>query len=263
MESGFTAHLNIGAKTVSLQGGTLRGQTNATVRGTTAGNFRIGGGNTLINGFDAVRGTITGKPVVTFFAAQPLLNGATLDMLKGSSPKIIIKSSTLDDANDFVLPSITVEGSPAVEGVSVRVIQSGSDVLLYRAGDTDGDKIADTDEWALGFDPVNPADGFADPDNDGLPTWMELRLGANPNSPSPGFSLALTQMTTNGPTLQSGPGGTNLTYRMFATPMLGTGWSILSEFNSGETPAAIYQWTDTNSPASGSCYRLQVLDAGP
>ena len=106
------------------------------------------------------------------------------------------------------------------------------------------------------------ADGLADPDHDGLPTWMELRLGLNPNSVSPGFSLALTQMTPDGPTLQFGPGGTNLTYRLLTTPDPGSSWNILSEFNSGETPSSLYQLTDTNAPFLRSFYRLQVLEGG-
>jgi len=260
--SGFSAHLDIGAKTASMQGGTLRGQSSANVRGTAAGNLRIGGGSTLVNALDTIRCTATGKPTITFFGANPYLNGATMDFLANSSPKITIKNTIVDDVNNAVLPSMTVEGSPAVEDITVQLVQSGTDVIIYRAGDTDGDKISDAEEWTLGYDPLNPADGLSDPDNDGLPTWMELRLGSNPNSPSSGFTLALTQMTTNGPTLQFGPGGTNLTYRMLSTPGLGLDWNILREFNSGEEPVALYELTDTNAPASGALYRLQVLDGG-
>jgi hypothetical protein len=198
-----------------------------------------------------------------FYNTSPFLNGATLDLLAGSSPKIVITNTVVDDVNESVLPAMTVEGLPAVEDINVDLVQSGSDVFIYRAGDTDGDKIADATEWQLGYDPTNPADGLADPDLDGLPTWMELRLGTSPVVASAGFSLTLAQYTTNGPSLLFGPGGTNLTYRLLGTPALGSGWNLLSEFNSGDTPAALYQWIDTNAPSAGSMYRLQVLDGGP
>jgi hypothetical protein len=55
--------------------------------------------------------------------------------------------------------------------------------IPFKELDSDGDTVSDLDEETHGTDPSNRSDAFADPDDDGLPTWREIDLGLDPFNP--------------------------------------------------------------------------------
>jgi len=103
-----------------------------------------------------------------------------------------------------------------------------------------------------------------DPDNDGVPNWLESRFGTSPTNSSPGLFLNVPQMLPpDKVALRFGPGGTNLVYSIWWTPVISQPWTILQTINSGTSPASSYQITHTNPPVSSAYYRLQVTPAPP
>jgi hypothetical protein len=66
-------------------------------------------------------------------------------------------------------------------------LSDGDEVNRYGTdptkADTDGDGIRDDWEIGHGLNPLNPADGRADPDGDGLTNLEEYELGTNPTDP--------------------------------------------------------------------------------
>jgi hypothetical protein len=158
-----------------------------------------------------------------------------------------------------VLPNILIEGQPAINGENVQLATvSSTNVLIMRADDTDGDGMNDPFEYQYGFDPVNPADGPLDPDNDGTPNWLEARLGKAPNNAAQKLEFQFAGFTTNRePRVRFSAGGP-LRYRVLVKTQLGGDWALLEELTTGTGVAPGWlEVTHANPPATGF-YRLEV-----
>ncbi len=260
---GFGANLDLGWHTFSIQGGTLHGQGGAGVRGAPGGRLRIGGkAAVLIKFLDTIRTETTGIPQITFYTANCFSNGATLNVLGSSSPKIIVRGTTPQVVQALVLPSINIAGRPAdLASVALTVVNT-TDVQILRLGDSDGDSAPDIWEWENGLDASDAADGAQDPDHDGIPNWLEYHLGTSPLDISPGLFLDPPQILPGGNLqFRFGPGGINLQYAIQWTAALGRPWSTLDSITTTTNPVPYYTLTHTNPAPAGAFFRLKVSPA--
>jgi O-glycosyl hydrolase len=257
--SGFGSDLDLGWRTLSVQGGTLRAQGDAGVTGTRSGRLRLGGRSVAYLKFlDTISAQTTGAPQLTFYTVNAFSNGASLNILSNSSPKIIVQNTTLAAVQNVFLPSLLIANQPANPASFSLSVVNGNDVQIIRQGDLDGDGASDSWEWQNGFDPSDSSDGAQDPDHDGLPNWLESRLGTPPLSLSPPLFLTIERASAaNQAVLRLGPGGTNVSYTIWQSLSLAQPWQILQTVNSGQSPLPSYQITLTNPP-SASFYRLEV-----
>ena len=100
---------------------------------------------------------------------------STFDILSGTIAEQTFHTNPLEPDSDF---DGFTDHEELVTGVVL--LATGETVYLNpMSNDTDGDGIGDFTEWSIGFNPVDPSDGAADLDDDGLSNADELARGTD------------------------------------------------------------------------------------
>jgi hypothetical protein len=286
---GFSNVLDLGTKRLGIHGGMVQSQTAHGIRGSNGSKVTLAAGTLSVGYLDGVPVEIFKAPSLRFRqAVNPLRNEAKLKIMAGASPRITLLDNTISGVISSVLPHIEIDGDTAVDGANVVVrSNSAGEVIIYRAGDTDGDGASDEWEWNNNYNPVSGHDGLDDDDDDGTPNWLESRLGTDPRVRTPGIFLRIIEAGTGSDhsggglggeddddlppedifgdvILHAGPGGSDLSYNIFTADNPSGPWSLLESIDGNEIPhgdtVEVYH---SEAPPQGAFYRLEVSRDDP
>lgn len=219
--NGFSPHLLLGGRTLTLIGGTTRGassnQAGIHSDGTAGGSratLTFSGGALLVAFLTDIAGSLSNNATLTLYGANPLDN-STIDLAPGWSGSITFTAKSAASVRSELLAKITLNGQAVTENNHVTLTATSSNAstltLIPPAiptlpanptrTDSDGDGLPDATETATGtFTSAqntgsNPTQ--ANSDNDRFRDGGEVLLGTNPNDPKsqpnlPNIVLILT-----------------------------------------------------------------------
>jgi len=183
------------------------------------------------------------------------VNAANSDYrLQGTSPCV-------DAGNNSHMPS-----GPGLDGVprpldgkndGTNTVDMGCYEYLHRAADSDGDTMTDGFEDEYGLDPTDPADATGNLDNDPHNNREEFIADTDPTNPASYFCIS--NISVSSPVTVYFESSSNRFYTMnYCSNLFDAAWTNVPGAGPEQGEGGPDFLGDTNEPAKGPFYRLEV-----